>query len=200
MSREQGVPVTIETVSIWNRLYLVADDWGGVPLNRKGEDINSQTYGGPHFRPTSAKTSMKDERLTIGLEHMEIGIHLTNNTNEEFSIDAVILQIEKIHSTDELALEKGNWDLDAGFGIFCQVDFEIDQNLTGSLKTLDDTNLSSNEQEGGSRINVSVSTSDLAMEKGVIIEFSLIIKFSTTGSKLEHYQIASDKNYFIGAI
>lgn len=199
MGRPSDQSVTFKTAAIINEYYLVAKDWGEIPVNTSiGEDVNSKMFGGIHFPPKPKGSKTKEDGLTIARGGMEIEADLINQSESEWLVEKVTLNVIKKHSIADLKTNKGTWNISNRASSYNPL-FEIAHGTTSVSDIPYEVVIWPKEDMVDSRIVLEVATADEISGTGFVYQFDFTVILSEAGGSGETVEIKSDRSFFIAA-
>ena len=199
----QSKPVLYETISIKNQQYLICDNWKTIPVNHNtGEDVSSASFTGrgPYKNPSSLTDRKHEGETAISRNYIEVKANILNETDKEFFIQSISLNIKNVYQLSNYLYETGTWNVPDLNGYSLSSDFEIDEEPVTYLIAPDPQTIKPKSEGQGSRVNLRITTLEETRNKEVILEFNIVLAVSTVGSENKTYYIESDKSYFIAAL
>ncbi|TRX59910.1 hypothetical protein FNH22_07605 [Fulvivirga sp. M361] len=188
--------IKFKTITIVNDHYMVADDWKDISIDlTTGEDVNSENYGGIYYPPTSHSSSLKERRISIARESMEIEIDLLNTTNDRWLLESITLNVLKVYKASEIDFETGSWEIGKrtlGYSPY----FEIKDGINSITDLPTDVFIGTKKKPTDSRMILRVYAEEVT---GKIYEFGFILHLSKEGNQDKKMVITSDKSYFIAS-
>lgn len=194
----QNEEVTFKTSSILNRKYVVANDWGGLSLDRHGEDYNSSKYGSKHdFPPSPIGQDVQEVRPTIALEYMEIEVFLLNGGRDSWSLKEVELEVLEEFDYSRTTCTVGEWELFTPKFIGYKPTFSIAKIQPELKDRPENITLWSKPKKSGLQFVIKVVAAGSMDQVVYSYRFKLTMEsVSSTGLTIT---IFSDKSYFIAS-
>ena len=194
--------VVFKTSNLRNKGYLVSNDWEKVPVNHlQGEDMNSSLFGQPYYPLYSVpEKDIKENRLTIANQTLDIWVTLNNESDQYFMIKSVNLRVLSTYGLPE-DIEYGEWR-----------DTETRINSYSPTLVLQN-NQSSYSHEATQFIQVKpgniskpsdntfiikIKNSESNPFKNEIVSFSIDFVLVNIKSPQDSLVVNSDKDYFLG--
>ncbi|WP_421871252.1 hypothetical protein [Marinoscillum sp.] len=159
-------PVEYTTVSLWNDQYIKLKDGVELTLDEtNGEDINSPVFGGMNYRLMASK-GPRVKLPTIASNYLEIGIELTNDTENQLTIDRIKLLPQSLMPIENAVASSGRW-----VGImhtndyFGKLDLEVKSLDAPTVLIPTDLTVFGSSDERDSRLQLTVSIDDQLKQK-----------------------------------
>lgn len=192
-STEQTSGITYKTVSIFNEAYVVADNWGAIPVDPSGEDVNSRRYGGVYFPPSIRDTDKKESRTTLARGYMELEVDLLNTTQDVYQLDYLTLTVTAEYEASSQEYETGQWDIRSRTSTY-RPHFKIEPGKPVITRPVEEVVIWPEEEYMDSRFIFEVSAPG---GSNTIYAFTFTLTFSNQDDEAQKLEITSDKTYFI---
>lgn len=198
---KETVDVSLKTVFIGNRQFLVSDDWSTIPVNlEEREDMNSPKFGGK-FYPMRNNDGLNEKRVSIANQNMEVWVDVKNETAKTWKLHAVGIEILDQYQLDLIGrVEKGLWRSYTSRLNQYSPRIVISKHTRSKLekKTIKSVFI---EPIGGitdNRFSIRLLNSSKEPLEDLVYEFEIFMVLVNTENLEEVIKVKSDKHYFLG--
>lgn len=189
--------ISLETNSIRNKMYVVSNDWGEIPVDATGEDVNSDFYGGV-FERADLTRNYVETRVSIAKNQMELKIDLKNNTKNNYILEGISLDITGVYDLKDIDFDEGKWNIGLSQEFGTPRNFTIDSSSESII--INEQRKIRPAGEDDPRFKLLISAKGSPSQKNVMLRFSIRFKVSTTDLNIKTFEINSDKDYFIAIL
>ncbi len=192
----QEEKIHYRTISIFNDQYFTANNWGAIPVDKLGEDVNSLRFGGVYYPPSIRDLNRKESRTTVAQGSMEIEVDLLNTTADTYQLESITLTVTGVYESSGLKGEAGEWEIGSRTSSY-RPHFEILEGRKVIIQPIEEITIWPEEEYMDSRFIFEIFAKDSA-SRGKIYAFVFTLNFTKQEGQ-ETLVINSDKTYFIAA-
>lgn len=186
--------LSFETISLSNVRFLLAEQWGDLPIDTDGEDGNSKKYG----LVVPAKEEGSDVLIgqpTLPREQLFIKAQIVNPTNQYWEVQSIELEVLGEYDLSEFEYREGTWASNSVKTLVYMPHFIIGEQLLDHPTNL---SIGPSSEFSDNRFWIKVDGFSSALSQDVIYQFRFIctLKVHSEETKATIY---SDKNYLLVA-
>ncbi len=198
---KETVDVSLKTVFIGNRQFLISDDWSTIPVDSEDrEDMNSPKFGGK-FYPMRNRDGLNEKRVSIANQNMEVWIDVKNETTKTWKLHAVSIEISDQYRLDLIGtIEQGIWrnytsrlnQYSPRIVISKNADSKVEKKSTKPVFI---------KPVGGNtdnRFSIRLLNNSKEPVEGLVYQFDIVMTLVNTDDLEEVIEVKSDKHYFLG--
>jgi hypothetical protein len=193
ISLSQSEKVSVETLAIINRDFLVANDWGEVPIDKQGNDLNSSKFGSIYYPPYMEESQLQENRSTIARGFMEIELLFNNRTSDSWRLKEIKLEVLEDYDYSSMDCTEGIWEIgsrSSGFNPYLKI---IPEQSTIKSNTEDFTLWPMTEEEDSGLIV------EVAAPKGEKVIYHFSLNFTYANSNGDTMKIQPKKTFLVAS-